>query len=297
MILCIGTFADQTFLYTVKALSARLNVDIIDLGLLSISGDIFASIDTPNKSFFKCYIDYPLEKYSGIYTRLIEISKFAPSEHLKKRSSSFYQAIKKMLSNIRVPILNPLGSDNSNFTKLYHSIAIASSNKWLMPRSCLTNDYEVALSFIKSCKMCIYKGCSSVKTWAQQVSEGDLRRLKSITKCPVLFQELITGYDVRIHIVGEEMFAEKIISTSVDYRKVKGNKYEKIDLPDYIVEGCRRLVKETNTPFLGIDFKISKNGQWYFLEANNLPCYQGYDLRADCNISNAIVNWFTKNLN
>jgi len=193
-------------------------------------------------------------------------------------------------------VLNPPAGDQSNFTKLYHSVAIASSNNWLMPHSCLTNNEATALEFIEKHKDVIYKGCSSAKTWARKFVAADAGRLKGLKSSPVLFQQLINGPDVRIHIVGEEMFAEKIISSSVDYRTIKGNNYQKIEVPPIIQQGCINLVKETCTPFLGIDFKIEgKTGDWYFLEANNMPCYQGYDVRSGYKISGAIKNWFTNN--
>lgn len=297
MILCIGTMADQTFCHTVRALmSKNMKCDILDIGLLFLSGDIHLSFHDIDASFCINHLKYDFSNYKGMYARLVDISAQASSPALQKRASSFYQALRKFLSHIDIPVLNPPIGDQSNFTKLYHSVAIASANNWLMPRSCLTNNAETATAFIEKCNGVIYKGCSSVKTWARKLAPEDLERIELITKCPVLFQELVTGPDVRIHVVGEEAFAEKILSSSVDYRTIKGNQYESIDIPPIIKEGCLNLVKETATPFLGIDFKIEQNSnEWYFLEANNLPCYQGYDVRSGYKISSAITNWLKRN--
>ncbi|MFL5629622.1 MAG: hypothetical protein ACJ788_28960, partial [Ktedonobacteraceae bacterium] len=62
-----------------------------------------------------------------------------------------------------------------------------------------------------------------------------------------------------------------------------------------IAEGCIAIAQDCQTPFLGIDFKIQQNsGIWFFLEANSMPCYQGYDQRAGGAISRAIAEWLTQ---
>jgi len=45
---------------------------------------------------------------------------------------------------------------------------------------------------------------------------------------------------------------------------------------------------------MGVDFKIQEStGQWFFLETNSMPCYEGYDRRAGGAICRGIVKWLT----
>jgi len=43
--------------------------------------------------------------------------------------------------------------------------------------------------------------------------------------------------------------------------------------------------------FSGVDFKVSDTGEWFFLEANSSPCYQGYDCRLGGAISDALADY------
>ena len=99
-------------------------------------------------------------------------------------------------------------------------------------------------------------------------------------------------------VSGKQLFAEAIESDDLDYRVSKKNQYNSMLPPDNIANGCRSLSATCKIPFLGIDFKIKRTtGEWYFLEANTMPCYQGYDRRAKGAISRAIIEWLIDNRN
>lgn len=47
-------------------------------------------------------------------------------------------------------------------------------------------------------------------------------------------------------------------------------------------------------PFLGVDLKIDRTtGELFFLEADSMPFFEGYDARADGAVSHAIVDWLS----
>jgi hypothetical protein len=90
--------------------------------------------------------------------------------------------------------------------------------------------------------------------------------LPLVARCPTLFQERIEGPDVRIHVVGSHVFAEMIESSSIDYRRAKGNIYHPITLPMSVSAGCVALGNMFSVPFLGIDFKVQiSSGQLVLL--------------------------------
>jgi len=121
----------------------------------------------------------------------------------------------------------------------------------------------------------------------------DLSRLDSLRWSPVLFQHRIEGPDIRIHVVDSRVFAEQIVAPVVDYRNARGkNLYAPAFVPPRISAACLQIAEGANQPLMGIDFKIEeKTGEWYFLEANSMPCYQAYDKRADGKISEAISDY------
>ena len=294
MILCIGLAADATFMYTVSALRhAQRKVEVLDLALLAYAGEMELDYANPLHSIISLYgATYKLSDYSAALIRLLDISEEAPTTLLKNRVASLYLVLSKLFSYCQLPVINPTLRDNSNFSKLFHTVSLAHLTQWTIPRSCLTNSPDQAQKFIEECAgQLIFKGASGIKTWATRY-DATLHKaqLSLLTECPVLFQECIEGYDVRIHAVGKDFFAEAIHSDEIDYRQVRGNRYHPIELPEAIQTGCAQLIEHMAIPFLGIDFKVEqKSGLWYFLEANTLPCYEGYDKRAGGIISQAIV--------
>ncbi|MFE3183427.1 hypothetical protein ACFXKR_21540 [Streptomyces violascens] len=137
------------------------------------------------------------------------------------------------------------------------------------------------------------KGASAAKTFAQVHEASRETLLDRLGRVPVLFQERIAGPDVRVHTVGDQAFGEAIHSPEIDYRMVaRVNDYRPIALPDSVVRGCTRLTAHTGLPLLGVDFKIDEaTGEWYFLEANAMPCFEGYDRRAGGAITAAMADW------
>jgi hypothetical protein len=231
---------------------------------------------------------------SAAWLRLIDLSSPARSDELVERATAFNQAVATLLPQAEwIRVVNPPRPSRFGFAKLVHAVSHA-AGPWRIPRSRLTNDPTAAELFADSCPNgAIVKGASSVKTWAARYEPAhDGPRLKYIRTVPVLFQELIDGPDVRVHLVGTELFAERTLSSRVDYRVDRYATHEGIQLPPGIASGCLALGKETGVPFLGIDFKVqSDTGEWFFLEANSMPAYQGYDLRAGGAISAALVRW------
>jgi glutathione synthase/RimK-type ligase-like ATP-grasp enzyme len=301
MILCLGFAADDTFAHTLKALTYEQTLfEALDIAQLTLSGSIQADLSDPINARLELHKrHYRLGDYESIYVRLPDISGAAPSPTLAQRSQLFQSWLSQLLTNVERPVLNKPQAERSNFTKLFHMIHLAAFAGFTVPRSCLTNcecDVEKFVSEIEG--PIIYKGVSGLKTWVSVFDLGnDMARLNELAQAPVLFQEQIIGDDVRVHVVGDIAFGERIKAggVGVDYRTTPGhNRYSPIELPTNILDGCVKLAQLCSTPLMGIDFKLSaENRDWYFLEANAMPCYQGYDRRASGAIGRAIVAWLS----
>lgn len=296
MILCVGLIADETFCHTLRALRrSGAAFDVVDFAQLACAGDAELSGSGEAEGTLALHgATYRLECYRRVYVRLLDVSDAAPRPDLRTRAVGLYRALTTWLTHTPTPVLNPPLVDNSNFSKLYHAVAAARRVGWTIPRSCLTNNREKALEFVASCPDgVVFKGTSAAKTWATLYDPARHEaRLSALAATPVLFQERITGPDVRLHVVGDQAFAECIESASLDYRTVRGNSCRRIEPPASIAAGGVALAAESRLPLLGIDFKVDRRtGQWFFLEANTLPCYEAYDRRAGGAISRAIVRW------
>jgi D-alanine-D-alanine ligase-like ATP-grasp enzyme len=113
---------------------------------------------------------------------------------------------------------------------------------------------------------------------------------------PVHLQEYIEGSDVRCHVLGDSIFAERITSSSVDYRMDPSkNNYSAIECPPNLGTKMSLATRACGLAFAGWDFKIAKSGEWYCLEVNPMPGYSIYDIRCDEAISKALISYLEEN--
>ena len=296
VILCIGVAADSTFLAGLRAVrSAGLEHRAVDIATVAMRGSVHIPLEDPTATAIDTGSDViRLDECTAVWCRLIDVSAYAPETHYAAAAAGHYQAFLRLFEHLPIRVMNPPLREATGATKVLHSVTLAAVGGWSVPRTCLTSNPDEARAFIADCPNgAIFKGASAVKTWARQYEASDDKLLERLRRTPVLFQERIVGPDVRVHTVGTESFGEEIHSSELDYRTVLGeNDYRPITLPDSVAEGCGRLTKRTRIPLLGIDFKIdAASGEWFFLEANSMPMFDGYDQRAGGAISDAMARW------
>ncbi|MDS0137867.1 MULTISPECIES: hypothetical protein [unclassified Amycolatopsis] len=299
MILCLGAAADPTFTAGLRGLRrAGIPFRPVDLPSLAMRGKIRIPLDSPADTVLSLDGEsHRLGDFGAIWCRLVEIAFAAPTPELAAASAGQTEALARILEFVPLKVMNPPLREASGFTKLLHAVALGEVGGWQIPATCLTTDPEEALDFVRGCRTgAIFKGVSATKTWATVFEPPHESRLPRLAHLPVLFQERIIGPDVRVHVVGDQSFGELIDSPVLDYRTVRGvNDYRPLEVPREIAEGCTRLTGHCRVPLLGVDFKIERaTGQWVFLEANSMPCFEGYDERAGGAISRAIAEWLAE---
>ena len=92
------------------------------------------------------------------------------------------------------------------------------------------------------------------------------------------FQAWVPGTDVRVHVVGSEVFATAITTTATDYRYATAQvdepaRLEPHDLDAEVSDRCVALTADLGLEFAGIDLKISPDGDVYCFEVNPSPAY------------------------
>jgi hypothetical protein len=295
VILCIGSAADDTFLYLLAKIRERRATVAVDVIQLALTGSFI--LRPGGGTLAVAGREIRLSEISGCWIRLPGVHSMGPDPHSQRLVAGTERSLEIALNYLPAPVVNPPLLEPSNFSKPAHLLYLAAAAGFAVPESCATNDPEQAKAFIdKHDGRVVYKGMSSTKTWVRRWDpESDLSRLDLIRPTPVFFQRLITGPDVRAHVAAGTIHAERIDSAAIDYRTSHhSNTYRSITCPDETAEACLRLSATMNCPLLGVDFKIDdRTGRWVILEANTLPCFQGYDRRANGAISRAILNYLT----
>jgi glutathione synthase/RimK-type ligase-like ATP-grasp enzyme len=163
------------------------------------------------------------------------------------------------------------------------------------PRTLVTTDPDHVRAFYDECDgRVVYKSASHHRSIVQRLRPDDLQHLAQVNTCPTQFQEYIPGIDVRVHVVGERIFATEIDTTAIDYRYAGrvGAEVRMRDtrLLDEIATACRRLASELDLALTGIDLRRTPGGHWYCFEANPSPVFTYYERSSGQPITDAVCD-------
>lgn len=302
MILCLGSAADPTFLHGLSALRrTREDVRAVDVVQMILSGGFVLDAADPLASHLDVGGDrYRFADVTGAWVRIPDLVHEGLDDETVRRTWSTTRALSATLAALAstgVPVVNPPSADLTGFSKPVHLLHMAARAGFRVPETCVTNVPERVRAFVAEHDGdVITKGVSSAKTWARAWDATiDEDRLDLVRATPIQLQRRVHGPDVRVHTVGHDLFAELIHSEDVDYRRVRGrSRFVATTCPPDVAAGCCALVDLTGAPLLGVDFKVDdRDGRWLFLEANTMPCFQGYDARAGGAIGSSLAHYVT----
>lgn len=159
------------------------------------------------------------------------------------------------------------------------------------PKTIITNQPERAKEFFVSCGeeillKSIYTANVTINGINQAIPSKKLGKeqfysnYQNIALCPTQLQEYIEkAFELRITIIGEKVFAVKIDSqlheeTKVDWRlHTKLNPHSIFDLPASIEKFCIDFLREQGLVYGAMDFIVTPQGEYYFLENNPFGQY------------------------
>ena len=113
-------------------------------------------------------------------------------------------------------VMNKAAAMASNGSKPYQAQLIRSVG-FGVPETLITDQPDLVRDFLATHGRVVYKS-SGVRSIVQELEGDALDRLDDIRWCPVQFQAYVEGIDVRVHVIGEEVFATQVASAATDYR-------------------------------------------------------------------------------
>jgi glutathione synthase/RimK-type ligase-like ATP-grasp enzyme len=245
---------------------------------------------------------FDLAGVRGVYLRLMdhrllpELENAPPGSTALRHAWSFHEALFRWAEVTPARVVNRAEPQGSNGSKPYQAQLIARFGLRI-PETLVTNDPEAVLAFRAKHGQIIFKSLSAVRSIVRPLSEDDVARLDLIRWCPVQFQEMLTGTDVRVHVVGNEVFATEIVSSHVDYRYARHEggvaELRPHDLPIAMAERCLELVSGLGLAFAGIDFKRTSGDVYYCLEVNPSPAFSYYQANTGQPIAAALARHLT----
>lgn len=107
------------------------------------------------------------------------------------------------------------------------------------------------------------------------LTDDDLADLRGVDHTAHLFQEFVPkAFEIRLTIVGDELFAAKISTGSascaqVDWRRdYDSHTYEVVDTPDEIRSAVMAYMNGAGLAFGAFDFVVTPDDEWVVLECN-----------------------------
>ena len=247
---------------------------------------------------------YPLEEFTAIFTRLMDY-RFLPELKDQPESSPRRHLCRNLLDTLNrwaeiapARVVNRLGAMGSNFSKPYQAQLIRRFG-FEVPETLITNDPELVKAFRARHQKIIYKSISGVRSIVQTFNDADVNRLENIRWCPTQFQAFVDGTNVRVHTVGQNVFATAISTDATDYRyahRQGGNhaQLRAVELSNALSEMCVNLSNGLGLALAGIDLKITRDNRVYCFEVNPSPAFSYYESNTGQPIARAVAGYLAE---
>lgn len=225
---------------------------------------------------------FDLAEVEAVYLRLMddsclpEIEPLAVDDPVRLRARAFHEAFTRWCEIAPARVVNRAEPQGSNGSKPYQAQLIA-RHGLLPPPTLVTTDPAAVRAFRAKHGRIIYKSISAMRSIVRELENADLDRIGAIGWCPVQFQARLDGLNVRVHVVGNEVFPTAIESTHLDYRYAKrhggSSELRPAKLPRAIADKCVALTADMGLAFSGIDLLHADDGRWYCFEVNPSPAF------------------------
>ena len=270
----------------------RMSLDISDGragGKLQLNGD-----------------SYQLEDFTGVFSRMMdyrflpEVKDSADNAPERQLSRNLFDTLTRWAEVTPARVVNRIAPMGSNFSKPFQAQLI-SRYGFEVPETLITNDPELVRAFRAKHGRVIYKSISGVRSIVQTLTDEDMDdRLDNIRWCPTQFQAFVEGTNVRVHTVGDKVFATAISTEATDYRyaqRQSGDHAElrEVDLSDELAEMCVKLAEGLGLAFAGIDLKVTPENRVYCFEVNPSPAFSYYESNTGQPISKAVAQYLAGN--
>jgi glutathione synthase/RimK-type ligase-like ATP-grasp enzyme len=247
--------------------------------------------------------DFNLNDFAGVYVRMMDYA-FLPEIKNKvynyigqrgaEKSLAFHQQFMNWIEIADCRVMNRSLDMLSNMSKPYQ-LQLVGECGLKVPPTCVTNSENEVIKFKGVQRNIIFKSSSWIRSIVKELNSYTQNSISRVRYLPTQFQKKLIGTNIRVHVVGNDVFATKIKSPVVDYRysatEGMNTILESHLLPDEINTRCINLSKQLNLPLCGIDLFLTNEGEYYCFEVNPSPGYSYYQENTGQDIASSIVHF------
>jgi glutathione synthase/RimK-type ligase-like ATP-grasp enzyme len=193
-------------------------------------------------------------------------------------------------------------------SKLYQ-LTMAQKIGFTIPETLVSNDPSQVRSFfdfvegelvVKPLRLGYFDyGDHQTSVYTNKVQREHLQDDSAIEIAPVVFQRLLPKrFDIRVTIVGEQIFTVAIDSQSIESAKIDWRRTDTANLPhavhqlpDSLNQLCREYMSALGLTYGALDFVLTPTGEYVFLEINPNGQWVWLEDKLSLPISNSIASW------
>jgi len=137
-------------------------------------------------------------------------------------------------------------------------------------------------------------------SWTRVLGCDDLDDLRGFNVTANMVQRWVPkSFEVRIVAIADRLTAVKITSGStashIDWRSdYAALTYDLIELPDYVAHGIRALMRSFGLAYAGLDFVVTPDDEWVFLEINAGGQYGWLEAKTGVPLTGYLADVLTK---
>jgi glutathione synthase/RimK-type ligase-like ATP-grasp enzyme len=234
---------------------------------------------------------------SGVYVRFLGPDDRPPLPDLDDADAATLRgegdlSLLALLEDLPCPVVNRMRGGLANNSKPYQALVISRTGL-RVPATLVTSDAAAVRAFHAEHGEVIFKSASGIRSIVRRLGPGQLARLDHLRDGPAQFQAFVPGHNVRVHTVGDRVFATRIESEAVDYRYAHADGFtatlEPATLPPAVEAACLRLARTFDLLFAGIDLKQTPEGEYFCFEVNPCPGFLYYERHTGQPISTALA--------
>jgi hypothetical protein len=225
-------------------------------------------------------VQVSLDDVTGVYTRLMnwaDLPEIVAEPPLLEHAGRLHEAIDAWLETTSARVVNRTSANDTNNSKPYQAMIIR--DHFDIPATLVTNDPEALLAFWDEFGHLIYKSASGERSIVNMLTNADLERLHLLASAPVQFQEYVSGVDVRVHVIGSDVFATRVDCEAIDYRYDRSGsaRMSAIEIPSSVAGECVALTARLGLELSGVDLRFAEDGRIICFEVNPSPAYSVYE--------------------
>lgn len=246
---------------------------------------------------------HALGEFTAIYARLMddrllpELEGEPPDSPARRQSRRLHELLVEWVDVAPGRVVNRFRLMGSNGSKPYQAQLIRRAGL-RVPETLITNHPERLAAFRRRHARIVFKSISGIRSIVTELDAGealDEDRAEALRACPVQFQAYVPGFDVRAHVIGDEVIATRVDSAGTDYRYAARDGLETTlrpwQLDPRLEAACVALSSALGLPFTGIDLRIAPDGEVYCFEVNPSPAYSYYEANAGQPISMTLARY------